>query len=101
MSRLIRVLWIVEGEDARAARTRYRLVSDLEAGTRTVASSGAAAKGAGHHRGSTGCEGVVPVLGAVLIGLILTVRPGCCGVGAQDVLAPAGAFLAPSRLLKS
>ncbi|GAA3297719.1 hypothetical protein GCM10017709_00490 [Glutamicibacter nicotianae] len=70
MSRLISVLRMVEGEEARAARIRYRLVSDFDAGTCTVASRPVAAKGAAHQFSSASCSwlGRLPGALAVLIG---------------------------------
>src|SRR6476620_10961091 len=57
-----------EGPSARAARTRYRLVRDLEPGTVTVASTGRSAKGARQcgpppaGREGAAAVGVVPVI---------------------------------------
>src|SRR5689334_1507857 len=47
-----------EGPSERAARTRARLVRDLEPGSRTVVVIGAAADGAGHRAGGARPEGV-------------------------------------------
>ncbi len=49
------------GSEERAARTRPRLVTDLEPGTVTVASTAPAARGAGHGAGCAGLS-VMPLL---------------------------------------
>src|SRR6476620_2269385 len=90
-----------EGPSARAARTRYRLVRDLEPGTVTVASTGRSAKGARQcGRAPAGREeaaavGVVPVIAALgsdgvvdgladrLVGLLQLLAGGLPRIGGE------------------